>query len=80
MHYNIVPLTLFVELRSFIPLKAPVYKDISIFNCALSFVVEVYYNFVPLPLFLELSIFIPIKEPLYKDISIFNCALFFVKV
>ena len=54
------------------------YKDISIFNCALCFVVKVYYNFVPLSLFVELWRFIPIKAPVYKDISIFNCALDFV--
>ena len=54
------------------------YKDISIFNCALRFVVKVYYNMVPLTLFVELSRFIPVKAPVYKDTSIFNCALCFV--
>ena len=57
------------------PIKAPFYKDISIFNCALCFFVKVFYNFVPLPLFVELSRLIPIKAPVYKDISIFNCAV-----
>ena len=76
--YNFFPLTLFVELRRLRPINGPVYKDISIFNCALCFVVNVYFNFVPLTLFVELRRFIPIKAPVYKDISIFNCALCFV--
>ena len=54
------------------------YKDISIFNCALYIVANVYYNIFPLILFVKLRRFIPIKAPVYKDISIFNCALFFV--
>ena len=78
MYYNIVPLILFVELSRFIHIKAPVYKDISIFNCGLSFVVKVSYNFVQITLFVELRRFIPTKAPVYKDISIFNCALCFV--
>ena len=78
VNYNFVPLILFVELSRFIPIKAPVYKDISIFNCALCFVVKVYYNVVPLTLFVKLRRFIPIKAPVYKDISIFNCALYFL--
>ena len=71
-------MTLFVELRRLRPKNGPVYKDISIFNCALCFVVKVYYNFVPLTLFVELRRFIPIKAPVYKNIIIFNCALYFL--
>ena len=56
--------------------KAPVYKNISIFNCALCFVVKVYYHFVQLSLLVGLRRFIPIKAPVYKDIGIFNCALY----
>ena len=63
VYYNIVPLTLFVELSRFIPIKAPVYKDISIINCALCFVLKVYYNIVPLTFFVELSRFTLIKAP-----------------
>ena len=75
MSYNIVSLTLFVKLSRFIPIKAPVSKDISIFNWSLRFVVKVYFIFIPLPLFVELSRFIPIKAPVYKDIGIFYCAI-----
>ena len=53
-------------------------KDISIFNCALCFVVKIYFNFVELTLFVKLSRFIPIKAPVYKDISVFSYALCFV--
>ena len=60
------------------PIKASVYKDISIFSCALCFVLKVYYNIVSLTLFVELKRFVPIKAPVCKDISIFNCALCFV--
>ena len=73
-YYNIVPLTLSVELSRFIPMKAPVYNDISIFNCALCFVVKVYYHFVELSLLVVLKRFIPINGSVYKEISIFNCA------
>ena len=76
VYYNFFPFTLFLELRRFIPIKAPVYKDISIFNCALCFVVKVYYHFVQLSLLVELRRFIPMKAPVYKDIGIFNCALY----
>ena len=78
MYYDILPLTLFVDLSRFIPIKAPVYKDISIFKCARCFVLKVYYNFDQLTLFVELRRFIPIKAPVYKDIRIFNFALCFV--
>ena len=74
VNYNFVPLTLFVELSRLLPIKASVYKDITIFNCELCFVVKVYYNFFPLTLFVESSRCIPIKAPVYKDISIFNLA------
>ena len=74
-YYHFVQLSLLVVLRRFIPISRLVYKDVSIFNCALCFVVKVYYNFVPLTLFVELRRFIPRKAPVYKDISIFNCAL-----
>ena len=76
--YKFVQLTLFVELRRCVPIKAPVYKDISIFSCALCFVVTVYYTIVPLTLFVELKRFVPIKAPDCKYISIFNCGLSFV--
>ena len=56
-------------------MKTPVYKDISIFECAFCYVVKVYYNFVELTLFVKLSRFIPIKALVYKDIRNFNCAL-----
>ena len=75
VYNNIVPLTLFVELSRFKPIKAHVYNDISIFNYSLCFVEKVSYNFIELTLFVKLSRFIPIKDPVYKDIGIFNCAL-----
>ena len=53
------------------------YKDISIFNSALIFIVKVYYNIIKLTLFVKLSRFILIKTPVYKDISIFKYALCF---
>ena len=55
VYYHFVQLSLLVVLWRFVPINGPVYKDISIFNCALCFVVKVYYNFVPLALFVELS-------------------------
>ena len=58
IYYNFVVLTLFVELSRFITITEPLYKDTSVFSCALCFVVKVYYNFVPLNLFVELSRFI----------------------
>ena len=76
VYCNFLPLILFVELSRLIPIKAPVYKDISIFNCALCFVVKVYYHFVGLRLLVVLRRFIPINGPVYKDIGIFNCALY----
>ena len=59
-------------------MKTPVYLDISIFNCALCFVVKVYYHFVELSLLFVLRRFIPINGPVYKDISIINCAFVFL--